>query len=301
MSNFIFTYTLTIVNNDMYFAAADGSGGSEMWKSDGTGAGTTPVVDLETAPHNLTPFNGLLYFSLDNALWESDGTSLGTASVKDNLAFPIPSPKIFFGGPAATDAAFVNADGLLFFAASDGLHGLELWTSGGTPASTLMVKDINAITDDSNPSEFTAAGGLTYFTADDGVHGQALWQTDGTTAGTSLVIDSNGDVLSNPSYLTNVSGTLYFVADDQGATPDLGPQLWETTPAGARSGRRPRPHCLSDRSHRRRQWHALFPGQRRAMGFRRHARVPTDEQQPGPARGSRPGRQHEWDHLLLHL
>ena len=37
---------LTAVGNTLYFAADDGSSGYELWKSDGTTAGTVRVADL---------------------------------------------------------------------------------------------------------------------------------------------------------------------------------------------------------------------------------------------------------------
>ncbi|NIP52547.1 MAG: hypothetical protein GWN61_15505, partial [candidate division Zixibacteria bacterium] len=40
-------------------------------------------------------------------------------------------------------SSLINVNGTLFFAASDGIHGYELWKSDGTAAGTVMVKDIN--------------------------------------------------------------------------------------------------------------------------------------------------------------
>ena len=64
--------------------------------------------------------------------------------------------------------------GTLFFTAQDGVHGQELWKSGGSSAGTVLVKDINP-GHGSAASSLTAVGGTLFFTADDGVHGQELW------------------------------------------------------------------------------------------------------------------------------
>ena len=39
---------LTVLNGTLYFSANDGIHGTQLWKSDGTAAGTTMVTDLET-------------------------------------------------------------------------------------------------------------------------------------------------------------------------------------------------------------------------------------------------------------
>ena len=37
---------LTVYNNALYFTATDAAGGLELWKSDGSEAGTVRVVEL---------------------------------------------------------------------------------------------------------------------------------------------------------------------------------------------------------------------------------------------------------------
>ena len=75
-------------------------------------------------------------------------------------------------------------DGQLFFTASDGTTGNELWVSDGTTEGTQLVADINS--NSSSPfgygsyaSNLTEFDGQLFFTASDGTTGNELWVSDG--------------------------------------------------------------------------------------------------------------------------
>ena len=84
---------LTNVNGTLLFRATDGATGYELWKSDGTAAGTVLVKDIRSGssnsyPRSLKVFNGQVYFrAFDDThgyeLWRSDGTSSGTVLLQD--------------------------------------------------------------------------------------------------------------------------------------------------------------------------------------------------------------------------
>lgn len=125
-----------------------------------------------------------------------------------------------FGSSAP--AQFLGIGDTLFFAASDGVHGRELWRSDGTEAGTRMVKDINPSGDSSFWRTAYDADGILLFFVDDGVHGGELWRSDGTEAGTTQVKEINpvGSSVSATSSSfgfsmdLGASGTLLFNADD---------------------------------------------------------------------------------------
>ena len=100
----------------------------------------------------------------------------------------------------------------LFFAANDGVHGVELWQCDGTTAK--IVKDINNVSS-SVPRNLVDVSGTLFFTVDDGFSGNELWKSDGTHTGTRLFKDIwPGSDSSNPYSLTFFDGTLFFSARD---------------------------------------------------------------------------------------
>jgi ELWxxDGT repeat protein len=198
-----------------YSSNADGQGW-QLWKTDGTAAGTHLVKVLtpgsDANPTNFVNVNGLLYFTANDGargfgLWSSSGTTAGTQLIYD---FTNPSPNLPIYPP--TDLTSLN--GRVFFAADDGVHGPELWQSNGTAAGTTMVADIRAGSVGSAPGELTVLDGILLFGADDGVHGPVLWESDGTQAGTIMVPGIRREGASNPAALTVLWNKLFFIADD---------------------------------------------------------------------------------------
>ena len=122
--------------------------GRAFWKSDGTVGSTVLVKDIQPSsiyggsqPRYLLNGNGTLYFWADDGtngteLWKSDGTTAGTVMVKDIL---VGSP----GSLARLPPLMTNIGDTVYFTATDGVSGAELWKSNGTAAGTVLVQDIN--------------------------------------------------------------------------------------------------------------------------------------------------------------
>ncbi|MBL8812063.1 MAG: hypothetical protein JNM43_18000, partial [Planctomycetaceae bacterium] len=210
---------MTNFKGSLYFIMNEDSVGVELWKSDGTVAGTVRVKDINqtvnnsshSAPSSLTVVNDTLFFSADDGstgreLWKSDGTTAGTVLVKDITTG-------FLTDSIAYQSPMVAAGSNLYFFADNGATGSELWKSDGTAAGTTLVKDIWTGPTSSNPGQMITIGDLIYFVANDGINGRELWQSDGTAAGTSMVVDlTHVDIFGDTAFrsITNANGKLYF-------------------------------------------------------------------------------------------
>ncbi|MES1242149.1 MAG: ELWxxDGT repeat protein [Acidobacteriota bacterium] len=217
-----------------YFRGDDRIHGSELWRSDGTAAGTTLVRDVcpgvcSSTPSELTVVGSTIYFRADDgahgpSLWKSEGTAAGTVLVKAVE----PSRLAAFGG-------------LIAFAAASPSEGQELWRSDGTVAGTLPLGDLRPGLEGSSPHPLGELAGVLLFHADDGTHGRELWKTDGTGAGTLFVEDTNPGpdpgfpAPSFPEHSAAAGGRLLFRTIGSSGFP----QLWAsdgTAPGTARLG-----------------------------------------------------------------
>ncbi len=224
---------LTDVNGTLFFSAETATQGRELWSSDGTAAGTVLVKDIapgqlvffppfSSNPSWLVNLNGVLYFAADDTvsgfeLWKSNGTAAGTVLVKDIY------PGAVFGPNSSVPSELTVVSGVLFFRATDGVTGYELYRSLGTAASTLRVADIQPGIASGFPERLRAIGTTLYFTANNGVSGIELWKTAPPFTTATQVLDINpGPTSSTPTQLAVVGGVLYFAADD-GAH---GVELW---------------------------------------------------------------------------
>jgi trimeric autotransporter adhesin len=209
---------LVVVNNAVYFTDE-----TELYRTDGTTAGTTMVKDLNgsgfAAPKDLVPFNNRLIFAAvggdtGRELWITDGTADGTRLVRDIV-------------PGNEDAIFKPQTAVLgdnfYFTADDPEHGSELWMSDGSTEGTILLKDIVHGSDESRPGKFKVVGDEIYFQAFTPEHGYEVWVSDGTAANTKLMFDLlEGPPYSNPEGFIGVNNSIIFF----GLTRTDGNQLW---------------------------------------------------------------------------
>ncbi len=222
------------LGNTLLFRASDGAG-AELWRSDGTAAGTARVRDIppgagSSEPRELTRVGSTVFFVADDGsrgaeLWKTDGTETGTQLVKD----------IWPGAAGSQPHELVAVGDTLFLAAWGGVHGFELWRSDGTAAGTTMVRDIvppTALPDGagsgSDPRSLTNVNGTLFFTSwwiDDAVqtNGIALVRSDGTAAGTRMLGNEYVGGVSQQWYpfdLEPVNGLVYFTDGDRLGSSD---------------------------------------------------------------------------------
>lgn len=181
-------------------------------------------------PSNMVEINDVIYFFADDGehgyeLWRSDATEAGTYMVKDIVEGPASHCTSVTGcGPE-----YIVMNNILYFRASDAIHGAEIWRSDGTEAGTYMVKDINPGIDDCSNSYFmdgqyfTVLDNVLYFAADGGSNNIELWRSNGTEAGTYMVKDfaDTPDKRSIPRYLTSIGDAIYFMCLNNNDEPEI--------------------------------------------------------------------------------
>jgi ELWxxDGT repeat protein len=208
----------TILFTVTEYDASDAPVLGQLWRTDGSAAGTTVVADFGGQSFGQLAVSGdTAYFVVGwpRELWRTDGTAAGTVRVtsdEDELPDPVSINEI---APAG--------DGVVLSAYSSG--GMALWRSDGTAGGTEVLRALD-------PGYlcctygFAPVGDAAFFIADDGTTGDELWRTDGTAGGTELVKDINPGtetgmrgVLSQSSAV--LDGHLYFAAEDglNGAEP----------------------------------------------------------------------------------
>lgn len=235
----------------LFFVLDNGMPDSELFATDPTGSSASPVASLlggrVSSP---AATDAHLFFVVDSdSIWVTDGTPTGTGSrVAGNPEIQwvhAAGEALYFADEALEgfrlwriepgDPAFdltrlaggfvsgpdfpAGAGGQLFFVADDGVHGRELWATGGPPQSTRRLSDIP-------PGELLSAGADGFlaplgdrilFQATDREHGSELWVSDGTAAGTRLVRDlAVPRASADPRGFSAAGGLVHLVADGDG-------------------------------------------------------------------------------------
>ena len=240
-----FTPQLISFGGEVYFAGNGASGLSsgnfELWKSDGTAAGTTSVKEINpsgfgSSPQHFVEYNSKLIFLAtdgDNGLelWCSDGTAEGTTLLKDIApgdADGFITNRTLRG---ADSPFFTEHNGLLYFIASENTIK-ELWRTDGTPEGTVKVPGVLSSHFSFYDFSLTSIDGSLYFVDASG----NAYASDGTTEGTTLLAPFQYSTYyqfpSQPGLFIQLGDQILLV----GNSPEHGNELWTTdgTPEGTR-------------------------------------------------------------------
>jgi ELWxxDGT repeat protein/cysteine-rich repeat protein len=193
------------VGSTLFFEALDPTYGYELWRSDGTVAGTVMVKDIRpgsdsSSISSLTAVGGEVYFSAhgglaEDGLWKSDGTTAGTVKVA-----------------ALAPQNLTSINGNLFFTRTTSEHGEELWKSDGTAAGTVLAADVWPGSVSSEPRLITAVGSDVYFRATGASVGSEIWRlANGATCGNGVLDGSeecdDGNLVSDDGCDSDCSST----------------------------------------------------------------------------------------------
>jgi len=183
------------LEENVLYAATNGTNGREWWISDGTEVGTNILKDINAGTGNgiisqvVTNFNNKLYFPADDGqngieLHVSDGTENGTMLLKDLTP----------GTSSSQITRLFTPLGKLFFMANDGF-GSDLWTTDGTEQGTKLIKEIGPILSFDVTRGMYVIGSKFIFTPQS-ANGTELWVSDGTEANTMEIVDLNPGIAS---------------------------------------------------------------------------------------------------------
>ena len=203
LGNLIPRSNIVVLNNKIFLSAVGDAGGSELWCSDGTVAGTQKVNEInpngDGCWEEIIVFQNQLYFRGDatgsnGELWRSDGTAQGTVLFKE-----------INNSAAGNPFAFFEFNNHLYFRACDtqklngGYRNVEPWVSDGTAAGTQILKDLQPGIQGSNKGAFFSYNNKLWFCGSFYGIPPMLYVSDGTAAGT----DSAFSVPNFPAAFTN--------------------------------------------------------------------------------------------------
>ena len=192
----------------VYFAAYSPTYTVDIWKTDGSEAGTVLVKAIPNSKEirDLLVFQNKIFFivgkgSGNDKIWVSDGTAAGT-----NQFIDLDTKNDINNAPKEL---LVFNNKLFFWAGREGTNFKNYYVSDGTVSGTSVLNNIgNEYGYNQGGESVISNGKLYYFTGSNG-NNTGLWVTDGTQGGTKLV-----KRLNIAAFLRDIDGILYFNGTD---------------------------------------------------------------------------------------
>lgn len=158
---------------------------------------------------------GLLIASVLAASSPAPRANAAVLQVKDSDTPPTRVEDLRAGASSSAPENLTFVGETLFFSATDGNVGRELWKLNPPYKKAELVKDIQPGYESSDPEQITAFGNNVFFSARDSA-GVELWVSEPPydSYSTHRVADLNEGGDSNPKELTPIGNALFFAADN---------------------------------------------------------------------------------------
>ncbi len=218
---------LTVWGNACWFVL----NGMELWRTDGTAAGTRRVEDLRAITSSWVPIERMV--AGPGGLW-AGGVASGR-TLLHKAAPSTPSVEVTLPSTALQQPRFLGTLGTRLVFSSASAFGFEPFVHDGATGNAALLADIHP-TGNSEPKLLAVEANRIWFAALDPVHGRELWLTDGTPAGTRRVVDvlpgTASGLVGRERSAVALAGGLVFA----GSNPQVGtePFFSDGTAAGTR-------------------------------------------------------------------
>ncbi|MBU6277102.1 MAG: hypothetical protein KGQ61_10730, partial [Planctomycetes bacterium] len=178
---------------------------TELWKTDGTAAGTVLVkhfADSWVPADDFVVVGDRLFFAVDGQVWKTDGTEAGTVTVDG-----------FGGSSTGNSSVRLFTLGSTLYGLTAGSNGATIYrlTAAGVGTQVIALPSLS-VNSAAGATGSVVVGNRLIFAAADGDGPTVVWSTDGTAAGTGAVSGANGP--HGPEHFTAYAGGAFFNAAD---------------------------------------------------------------------------------------
>ncbi len=226
-------------NGYLYISAYTPNEGRELWRTDGTTAGTTLFMDIYPGQEGSNPsdaivaLGNMLFFQAEisangvDEVFKTDGTVGNTTQLTD---YDVSGVQYY--------SRMIEHDGMLFFGGEHPVLGRELYKSDGTPSGTVFAAEISPAGSFFS-SQFYSYGGQLLMGGRSTEYGPAYFSITApyTTTEVELLVDPYpGDASGGTGEFFMVYDQLFFksITGDVGGSENTEPWVTDGTPGGTK-------------------------------------------------------------------